>query len=195
MSEAAQHSPDPSVEQWRRNRLPVLVDIASGILFFIFAKLFGLTAAALVGAALALVLVLAERWSGKDLTGGLVLFGVAMSLLSAGLALAFQTDEAVKWRSTMVGALAAAVFLSDALVNRGQWLGRALTRYVPFAVDPRRIALGMGLGGLVLAGANLAATRLLSTDHWLIYRTVFDDLLAFVLTLLAMAWARIRPAD
>ena len=45
--------PAARVDQWQRNKLPLTVDIASGLFFFVVAKWAGLTTAALAGAALA----------------------------------------------------------------------------------------------------------------------------------------------
>jgi intracellular septation protein A len=186
--------PQPDTAQFKRNRLPLAVDIGSGVFFYGVAKLTDLTTAALAGAALAIVLVVLERVLKKDLTGGLVLFGVVMTLVAAGFALAFQTDEAVKWRSSVVGSIAAAAFLSDAAFNRGRWLGKGLARYMPFAIDHRRMAVGVGLAGLVMALLNLVAMRALSTDGWLLYHSFFDNFVAMGLMFGALYWARERGA-
>jgi intracellular septation protein A len=178
--------------QWQRNKLPLTVDIASGLFFFVVAKQWNLTTAALAGAVLAIVLVVLEKITKKDLTGGLVLFGVMMSLIAAGFALAFQTDEAVKWRTSVVGAIAAVVFLSDGLLNGGRWLGRGLARYMPFALRHQRMAIGMGLTALLMAGLNLVAMRWLSTDAWLVYHSFLDNFIAMGLAFAAMGWARDR---
>lgn len=61
-----------------RNRIPIAVDIATGLLFFVVAKLTDLTTAALVGAAVGIALVLFQRITKIDVTGGLALFGIAM---------------------------------------------------------------------------------------------------------------------
>lgn len=179
--------------QWQRNRLPLMVDVASGVFFFVVAKWAGLTTAALAGAALAIVLVVVERLIKKDLTGGLVLFGVVMTLIAAGFALAFDNDDAVKWRTSVVGAIAAGVFLADATFNRGRWLGKGLARYMPFALDQRRMAFAMGGVGLAMAGLNLVAMRALSTDGWLVYHSFLDNFVAMGLVMVALAWARERP--
>jgi intracellular septation protein A len=179
---------------WQRNRLPLTVDVASGVFFYVVAKAFDLTTAALAGAALAIVLVALERALKKDLTGGLVLFGVLMSLVAAGLAFAFQTDEAVKWRTSVVGGIGATIFLTDGLLNRGRWLGKALGRYMPFALDPRRTAIGLGLTGAAMALLNLVAMRALSTDGWLLYHSFLDNFVAMGLVIAAVWWARDRRA-
>jgi intracellular septation protein A len=183
-------APDP--KQWERNRLPLGVDIGSGLFFFAVAKTTNLTTAALAAAALAIVLVVLERIIKKDLTGGMVLFGVMMTLIAAGFALAFQSDDAVKWRSTAVGLIAATFFFADGLINRGRWLGRGMARYMPFAVDNRRMMIGMGLSGLVMALLNLVAMRALSTDGWLVYHSFLDNFVAMGLVFAALGWARAK---
>ena len=94
--------------QIRRNKVPLMVDVALGLIFFIVAKLTDLSTAALVGAGAGLALVVAQRYVKADLLGGLALFGIVMLLISAGLALAFQDDMMVKMRSTIVGLISAA---------------------------------------------------------------------------------------
>ena len=143
------------VGAYRRNKVPIIVDIALGLLFFAVAKLTDLPTAAIVGAAAGLALVVAQRFVKADLLGGLALFGIVMLLLSAALAIAFQDDWAVKMRSTILGVISAILFLGDGLLG-GNRLGRGLSRYLPYSdLDPGRLALGMGLLGLVMAGAQL----------------------------------------
>ena len=55
----------------------------------------------------------------------------------------------VKMRSTIVGLISAALFLGDGLLG-GNRLGRGMARYLPYNdIDPGRLALGVGLLGLV----------------------------------------------
>lgn len=188
-------STDSAVEgydsgQLARNKVPLIVDIALGVLFFVVAKLTDLTTAALVGAAAGLALVLIQRFVKVDLLGGLALFGVVMLLISAGLALAFQDDTAVKMRSTIVGAISAVLFLGDGLLG-GNRLGKGLTRYLPYNdVDPGRLALGMGVLGLVMAGLNYIVATFASTDVWLFYTTFVDFFLVMLLILVVFSFAR-----
>jgi len=176
---------------WKRNRVPLAVDIAMGLIFFIVAKLTDLPTAALVAAGLGIALIVAQRFVTVDLIGGLALFGVVMGLLSAGLAIAFQDDLAVKLRGVILGTISAVLFLGDGLLLKGRWLGAGLARYIPYrGIDPRRLAVGMGMLGLVMALVNLAAVRWLSTDAWLYYTTFGDFVLFMILVQLVFRYAR-----
>ncbi len=178
--------------QIKRNRVPLLVDISLGLLFFAVAKLTDLSTAALVGAGAGILLVVAQRFVKADLIGGLALFGIVMLLLSAGLAIAFQDDMAVKMRSTILGLVSATLFLGDGLLG-GNRLGKGMSRYLPYAdLDPGRLALGMGLLGLAMAGLNYVVAKLTSTDFWLFYTTFVDFFLVMVLVLLVFSYARGR---
>jgi intracellular septation protein A len=161
-------------------------------LFFAVAKLTDLPTAAIVGAAAGIGLVVAQRFVKVDLIGGLALFGIVMLLLSAGLAIAFQDDWAVKMRSTILGLVSAALFLGDGLLG-GNRLGRGLSRYLPYTdIDPGRLALGMGLLGLAMAGLNYLVASTASTDIWLFYTTFVDFFLIMLAALAVFAFARGR---
>jgi intracellular septation protein A len=170
--------------------VPILVDIALGILFYAVAKLTDLPTAALVGAGAGIALVVLQRFVKADLLGGLALFGIVMLLISAGLAVAFQDDMAVKMRSTIVGLISATLFLGDGLLG-GNRLGKALSRYMVYNdIDPARLAVGMGILGLVMAGLNYLVARMTSTDVWLFYTTFVDFFLLMLLVLGVFAYAR-----
>ena len=176
-----------------RNKVPLAIDIGLGLLFFLVAKLAGLTTAALVGAAVGLALLVAQRFVKVDLLGGLAVFGVVMLLISAGLALVFQDDDAVKMRSTLVGIVGAVFFLADGLRGGGR-LGRGMARYLPYSdVDPGRLAIGMGVLGLFMAGLNAIVASWASTSLWLFYTTFADTLLVMLLVLLVFRHARPGP--
>ena len=70
--------------QFRRNKVPLMVDIGLGLLFFVVAKATDLSTAALVGAGAGLALVVAQRFVKADLIGGSPFSHVRL-LLSAGL--------------------------------------------------------------------------------------------------------------
>jgi len=191
----AQATPDgrPAVDmdKLRRNRVPIAVDIATGLLFFVLAKLTDLQIAAVVGAGVGLVLLAAQKITRVDLLGGLAMFGIIMLLVSAGFAIVFENDELIKQRSTIVGLIGAACFLGDGLLLNGRRLGCGISRYIAYRdLDERRLSLGMGLTGAAMALANFAVVRIASTDVWLFYTTFGDIPLSMGLVLLAIRWAR-----
>lgn len=178
-------------DKLRRNKVPILVDLATGLLFFVIAKLTDLTTAALVGAGIGVGLLVVQRFVKVDLVGGLALFGVAMLLVGAGLAIVFADEAMIKQRSTIVGLIGAACFLGDGLLLKGRKLGAGLNRYMAYAdIDNRRLAIGMGLVGLAMAGGNSLVAALFNTDVWLIYTTFLDIPVSIVLVLAAIRWAR-----
>jgi intracellular septation protein A len=180
--------------QWVRNKPSLIVDIALGLLFFVVSKATGnLTTAALVGAAAGLAIVVVQRFVKIDLLGGLALFGVCTLLLSAGFSLVFQDERMVQLKGSILGTLVAVVILVDALANRGRYFGARIARYViGMAVDPQRLAIGVAVMGLTMAGLNLLATHLLSKDNWLIYTTFIDAPLAVLLMAGVFRFARSR---
>lgn len=183
------------MDKLRRNKVPILVDLATGLLFFIVAKLTDLKTAALVGAGVGLALVIAQRFVKVDLLGGLALFGIMMLLISAGFAIAFEDDELIKQRSTIVGLIGATFFLADGLILKGRRLGRGLNRYLAYTdIDERRLAIAMGVVGALMALSNYVVVKLVSTDVWLFYTTFGDLPLTVLLVLGAIKWARTTPA-
>ncbi len=194
----AQQTPDGApaldMDKLKANRIPIAVDIVLGLLFFIVGKYVGLTEAALFGAAAGIGLFFVQRLTKVDLLGGLASFGIAMLLLSAGFAWFFQDEEWVKQRSTIIGLIGAATFLTDGLAG-GRWLGQGLARYVAYAdIVPRRLALSMGLVGLIMAGLNWVVARTFSTDVWLFYTTFVDFLIVFAMAIFAVQWSRLKGA-
>jgi intracellular septation protein A len=182
-----------NAEQWTRNKPSLYADIALGILFFAVAKLTDLTTAALVGAAAGLGLVVVQRFVKVDLLGGLALFGVVMLLISAGFSLAFQDPWAVQMRTSILGVITAAIFLTDAAFG-GRWLGPRMARYLmQFDPDPRRLMVGMGVVGIIMATANWVVVELASEDTWLFYTTFGDIVLAMSLFFVMLKFVR-RPA-
>jgi len=190
VGEAEAKGHDMSV--WSKNRWAIGVDVALGLLFFVVAKLTDLPTAAILGAVVGLALVVVQRFVKVDLLGGLVMFGILMLLISAGLALLFQDDMAVKMRGTIVGLISATLFLGDGLLG-GNRLGRGLARYLPYSdLDPSRLALGMGLLGLVMAALNYLVAKAVSTDVWLFYTTFVDFVLIMGMMLIVFQFARGR---
>jgi intracellular septation protein A len=154
------------------------------------AKVFDLQTAALVAAAAGVALLVVQRFVKVDLVGGLALFGVVTLLLAAGYSLLFQDEGAVKLRTTVIGLITGAMFLIDGLAG-GRWLGRGLARYLPYeGIDLRRLSVGMGGTGLIMAGLNLVVARIASTDLWLFYTTFGDIPLTFALIMATLSWSR-----
>jgi hypothetical protein len=66
-----------------------------------------------------------------------------------------------------------------------------MARYLPYTdVDPARLALGMGVLGLAMAGLNAIVAAVASTAAWLFYTTFADTLLAMLLVMLVFRYAR-----
>lgn len=172
------------------NRHAIGVDIALGLLFFVVAKLTDLRTAALVGAVAGLALIVAQRFVKVDIIGGMALFGVFMLLVSAGFAIAFEDEEIIKQRSTIVGLVGASLFLLDGALG-GKRLGRGISRYIAYTdLDERRLALAMGAIGLIMAATNWLVVKLFSTDVWLFYTTFVDIFLSIGMVLVGVQWAR-----
>jgi intracellular septation protein A len=181
------------MSKFKQNRIPLAVDISTGLLFFVVAKLTDLTTAALVGAAVGLGLVVLQRFIKTDILGGMVLFGVVMLLISGGFAWVVQDDTLIKMKSTIIGLIGAVFFLSDGLLG-GRWIGKGLARYMPYSdIVPARLAIGVGLAGVIMALLNWLVVRIASTDIWLLYTSFFDTFISMALILIALQWARRRP--
>jgi len=144
-----------------------------------------------VGAGAGLAVVVAQRFVKADLLGGLAMFGVFTLLLSAGFSLWFQDERMVQLKGSILGVLIASLILADAVFNRGRYFGARIARYlIGMPVDAQRLALGMALLGLTMAGLNLAATHWLSKDNWLFYTTFIDAPLAMALGFAVFRFAR-----
>ena len=106
-------------------------------------------------------------------------------------AILFEDEEVIKHRSTIVGLVGAVCFLFDGLVLKGRKLGCGLDRYMAYDdIDPKRLSIGMGLTGLVMAGGNSVVAWAFSTDFWLLYTTFLDIPVSLALILWAVSWAR-----
>ena len=191
-----QNTPDMKARNdaaWKRNWPSLAVDVSLGLIFFVVAREYGLVTAAVGGAGAAAVLWVTQRISKIDLLGGLALFGIAMSLVSAAFALVFQDERIIQHRGTILGVVGAAPFLIDGLILRGQKLAKRLARYFAFDVDAGRLGLGMGLIGLVSAGMNAIAVALLSRDAWLVFTTFIDTPIVIAMFLTMLFWVRKGP--
>lgn len=182
-------------EQWKRNRLPLAVDIGCSLLFFGLAKAFGLTTAALAMTGVGVLLLVLQRVTKLDFTGGLAIFGIAVGLLGAAYAWFFRDEELIKLRGTIIGSLTAGLFLLDGLFG-GRRLAGKLLRYMPYDdMDAGRLGVGMGVMGLVMAGLNYVVAKLVTTDWWLFYTTFLDMPLVFALIFLVFRYARGGTGD
>lgn len=178
--------------QWARNKYSIYVDLAIGALFFVLVKLTDdLPLSALVTAGAGLAVVVAQRFVKVDLLGGLALFGIVMLLISAGFSWFFDDDWAVKMKSTILGVLVATVTLSDAIFRKGRYFGARLLRYMPQPMDAQRLAGGLGVLGLVMAGVNWLFAEFTSQDTWLYYTSFGDFALSVMLMFAVMRYARL----
>ena len=176
------------------NRLPFSIDIITGLLFYFVAKFTDLQTAAMVGVVVGFALVLFQRITKIDVTGGLALFGIMMLCISAGLAIWLNDDEWIKQRGTITGLIAASFFIIDG-ARGGPYIGKGLARYMPYSdIDVGRFAIIMGTIGLIMAALNYGAAKLLSTDNWLFYRTFVDNFISVGLVLFGMRFARLKRA-
>jgi intracellular septation protein A len=186
---------DRAKEQFRRNKPSLLFDIGIALLFFVVAKYTNLTTAALVSAGAGILGAIVQRVTKIDLLGGLAAFGIIMSLVTAGFAWAFQDDDMVKMRSTILGLLTAGLFLTDGLFG-GRFLGKRLVRYMPHPdTSASRLATGLGLLGVFMAVMNYAVAKLFSTDAWLFYTTFVDTVLAMGLVFAVIKYAQPKQTN
>ena len=185
-----------ALAQWNRNKYSLYADLGIAALFFILVKLTDdLPLSALITAGAGLGLVVVQRFVKVDLLGGLAMFGVFVLLLSAAFSYAFDSDWAVKLKSTFLGLLIAALMFGDGLLRGGRYFGLRLGRYMPHPIDPRRLAMGMGMLGLVMAGLNTLIAVFLSKEIWLYYTTFGDLVVSMLLVFAVLRYARLPEAD
>jgi len=178
---------------WSRNKYSIYVDIGIGLLFFVLVKITDdLPLSALITAGAGLAIVVVQQFVKVDLLGGLAMFGVAMLLISAAFSWYLDDDWAVKMKSTILGIFVATLMLSDAAFNRGGYFGGRLLRFIPQPMDARRLATGMGVLGLVMAGVNWIFAECTSQDTWLYYTSFGDFILTMVLIFAVFRYASIR---
>ncbi|MBY0423214.1 MAG: septation protein IspZ [Parvularculaceae bacterium] len=193
MAEARTAGGAPEVDMGKlaRNRPAIIVDIATGILFFVVAKMTDLTTAALVGAGVGVLLLVVQRFlKNVDILGGLALFGIVLMLISAAYAVVVNDETMIQMRSTLLGGLTAALFFIDAAFG-GRYLGERMSRYIVYSdIIPWRLSFGVGLTGLVLAGLNWLVVRYFSKDFWLFYTTFGDFVVAMIVFMLMLGFAR-----
>lgn len=180
----------------KKNGPSLAVDIALGFIFFFVAKWTDLTTAALVGAGAGLTLVVVQQFvKSVDLLGGLAVFGIVMLLLSAGYALVFRDEELIQMRTSIMGALAAVLYLIDGALG-GKYLGKRTAKYMFMPnIVPQRLALALGGISLFMAALNWGVVRLFSKDIWLYYTTFGDFFVAVVLFMIAVRWVVVPGYD
>lgn len=185
-----------AAEQWGRNKYSLYVDIGIAVLFFALAKLTDdLPFSALVTAGAGLAVVVVQRFVKVDLLGGLAMFGVLMLLVSAGFSYAFDSDWAVKMKSTLLGGVVAVLMYADAFFNQGRYFGGRLARFMPAPIVPRRMAIGMATLGGVMAAVNYAVASWFSTDVWLYYTSFGDFVVTMVLVFAVIKYATVRDGE
>lgn len=190
--------PDPeeqAKQERAKARLPsIAVDLSMAVVFFIIAREFGLTTAALTGAGVTLALFVVQRFVKVDLLGGFAVFGVVMALISAGLAMAFDNELFIKLRGSVVGVIGAGFALVDAVFNRGNYLGARMAGYMEQFVTlrPQRAAFAMAGAGLTLTAIDTPLAFILTTDQWIWYNAFLDSLIAIPIVMTAMWLARER---
>ncbi len=173
----------------------IIVDISFGVLFFFVAREFGLVTAALTGAGATLVLFAVQPFTKYDLLGGFAVFGVVMSLISAGFAWGFQDDLAVKLRGTWMALIGAGFGLYDAFVLNGGYLGKRMAMYMEGIgkLNHKRASIALVGSTLILMGIDTPLAFILTTDQWIWYNSVFDMFIAIPIVLGCMFWAREKP--
>ena len=182
--------------KWQRNKYSVYADLALGALFFIVGKVSeDLALAAIVGAGAGLGLVVAQRFVKVDLLGGFAVFGTIMLLVSAGFSLALQDDYWVQMKGTILGLFTASLFMADGLLRKGAYFGARIERYMPLPLHHDRIAVGMSVLGIVMAGANYLVAENFSVDFWLTWTTFLDMPVSMALFYAIVYWARKKPTD
>jgi len=180
------------LERQKKLRPSIIIDISFGVLFFFVAREFGLVTAALTGAAATLVLFAVQPFTKHDLLGGFAVFGVVMSLISAGIAWGFQDDLAVKLRGTFMACIAAAFALYDGFILKGGYLGQRMSMYMEGlgTINPRRASFALAGSTLLLMMIDTPLAFILTTDQWIWYNSFFDNFIAIPIVIGAMLLAR-----
>jgi len=194
---------DIDLGRLRRNAPAIATDIALGLVFFITAKLSDLRTAALVAAGAGITLYgvqwllnrLLDRMRRPriDLLGGLAVFGIVMLLIAAAISWWLDSELAVQFKATYMGLIGASFFAFDAW-RGAPYLGKRLTLYLAYKdIDPQRLAWAFAGVASVMASVNAAIALTVSRDLWLYYSLWGDMLLAIVLSMRAIEWARRPP--
>jgi len=185
------------LERQKELRPSIFIDIGFGVLFFFVAREFGLVTAALTGAGATLALFAIQPFVKWNLLGGFAVFGVVMSLISAGIAWGFQDDLAIKLRGTWMALIAASFGLYDAFVLNGGYLGKRMAMYMEGMgkLNPKRASLALVFSTLILMGIDTPLAFILTTDQWIWYNSVFDMFIAVPIMLGCVYWAKETPQE
>lgn len=192
-SDVFQKQKELSKELNKELRPSLITDIILGVIFFFIAKEFGLITAALAGAAVTIALYFIQKIVKMDLLGGFAKFGVVMSLISAGLALFFQSDLLIKLKGTFVGLIGVSLAAIDGWKG-GNFIGKPMARYMSgiMTLDPKRAAFALAVSSLILITIDLPLVFLLTTDQWIFYNAFLDTLVAIPIIIGVMWLARER---
>lgn len=185
------------LERQKKLRPSIFIDISFGVLFFFVAREFGLVTAALTGAAATLVLFAVQPFTKHDLLGGFAVFGVIMSLISAGIAWGFQDDLAVKLRGTIMSIIAGSFALYEGFVLKGGYLGKRMALYMePIGnLNPRKASFALAGSTFILMSIDTPLAFILTTDQWIWYNAFFDNIIAIPIIIGAMFMAREKRAE
>lgn len=180
------------LERQKKLRPSIIIDISFGVLFFFVAREFGLVTAALTGAAATIVLVAIQPFTKHDLLGGFAVFGVVMSLISAGIAWGFQDDLAIKLRGTIMACIATGFALYDGFVLKGGYLGERMAMYMEGLgqINPQRASFALAGATILLMAIDTPLAFILTTDQWIWYNAFFDNIIAIPIIIGAMLLAR-----
>ena len=183
------------LERQKKLRPSLIIDLCFGVLFFFVAREFGLVTAALTGATATIALVAIQPFTKHDLLGGFAVFGVVMSLISAGIAWGFQDDLAIKLRSTIMAIIAASFSLYDGFVLKGGYLGKRMAMYMEGLgkINPQRASFALAGSTLILMAIDTPLAFILTTDQWIWYNAFFDNIIAIPIVIGAMLMAREKP--
>ena len=188
------------LERQKKLRPSIIIDISFGVLFFFVAREFGLVTAALTGAAATIVLVAVQPFTKHDLLGGFAVFGVVMSLISAGIAWGFQDDLAIKLRGTIMSIIAGSFALYDGFILKGGYLGKRMALYMEGLgkLNPRKASFALAGSTFVLMSIDTPLAFILTTDQWIWYNAFFDNIIAIPIIIGAMFMARekrVKPLE
>jgi hypothetical protein len=175
-------------------------DLCVGLVLYIAAGYLSLRDTAILGAAVVLLLMLAD-WSAErifhrklNLTGGFSAFAVLMLLASAAFAWLVDNELAIKLKSSVLGLLAAIILAADAMLG-GRYIGKRAIQYVTFMdLDPRRFAWGSAMAAAGQSLLSAAIAICLSLNAWLLYRHWVGPTLGFALGVVVLWKSRRQSA-